>query len=220
MRVFFFLACVASAFATGPSMAHPVARPEHRPLAWNLLWDKERSQAIKDQLGPSFQGDGGRLDGDGQSPTGVITRDLFHIVSANVQALAPKVEEVALWDADLILLQETKLAPHAVKDAPGVARGHGWTLVHGLPCKPADKAGGNKKAARTKASVEANSGGVAAMLKKPRRPIMHQMDDEAAALHATARWLELKVPITKAKGTLTVICIYGIPGANSDPRNK
>jgi exonuclease III len=140
------------------------------------------------------------------------SRNYLNVVTANIHSLSSRVEEVAAWDADIVLLQETKLAAHAIKDSSEVARDHGWRLVHGKPCSAPNKAG-----SKVKAAAEANSGGVAAMVRRPRRVIAHQLDKQAADLHDTARWLEVRTACGGGR-CLTTSTMYGISGSNSNPR--
>ncbi len=152
------------------------------------------------------------MDVDADAHTSVPRRHLS-VISANVHALSPRIEEVAAWDADIVLLQETKLAAHAIKDASEVAREHGWRLVHGRPSGAPRKTHG-----KVKASAEANSGGVATMVRKPRKVVAHQVDKQAADLHDTMRWQEIKTTCGRGGRCLTTANLYGISGSNSNQR--
>ncbi len=200
----------------GTMPAPPVAQAR----GWNMLWpDKLNAERMK-ELGQWASGSTTRalqaamVDNKGDSPL-ITTGDRINIISANIHALNPRIEEVAMWEADILLLQETKLAAHAIKDATGVAKDNGWAFIHGKPCKMA-----TRSSSKTRASTEANSGGVAAMVRRPRRPITHKLDRHAADLHETARWLEVKTARGKGGGCLTTSTVYGISGANSCQRKK
>ncbi len=140
---------------------------------------------------------GRRTDGNTQHHGS--EQDLITLISANVHALGPRLEEVIAWDADLMFLQETKLAPHAIKDATGVAREAGWAFIHGKPCKTAPRTGGNQTDQRTKAPTEASSGGVAALVKEPRKPLQHPMTDQENALHDREGGAERRQPRAEVK---------------------
>ena len=86
------------------------------------------------------------------------------IISGNIHFLRPRVDVIAEWDADIILLQETKLAPHATSQAAAILKDKQWKIPHGKPCAPQTK---RKNTQRTQAANEANSGGVAILTKQP-----------------------------------------------------
>ncbi len=116
---------------------------------WNMLQDNRLDEARMQQLG---MGSSPRHDGTSAMDTDTNEnanrghqRELLRVVTANVHALAPRIEEVADWDSDIIIMQETKLAAHAIKDVSGVARDKGWKLIHGKPCRVAHRAGGKNK---------------------------------------------------------------------------
>ncbi len=144
--------------------------------------------------------------------------DYTSIISANVHALAPRIGEVSQWDADILLLQETKLAAHSIKDAAEVAKEAGWTLLHGRPCRVPTRKNKQCRSTENGAATEANSGGVAAMVKKPRRDLGHKLTDEESALHDTGRWTKATTAVNKGNGVLTTACVYGVSGANSCKR--
>ena len=68
-------------------------------------------------------------------------KQTMNIISANVYSMASRVEEIAQWDADLVAVQETKMAAHAIKDACGVAKANHWKMIHGKPCPLAEGGG-------------------------------------------------------------------------------
>ena len=44
------------------------------------------------------------------------------IISANVHSLRPRSELITMWGADVVAMQETKLAPHAIAEAATILR--------------------------------------------------------------------------------------------------
>jgi exonuclease III len=120
------------------------------------------------------------------------------ILSANVHALAPRVGEVAEWDADIVMLQETKLAAHSVKDSSAVLGDAGWTFVHGRPCRVV-KRSKKETSSAAGAATEGASGGVAIMVKKPRRDLGHKFDEDELALHSTGRWTRVCTSLKKGR---------------------
>ncbi len=145
-------------------------------------------------------------------------RGTTKIISGNVHALAPRIGEVSLWEADILVLQETKLTAHAIKDAREVARDAGWTFLHGQPCRPTTRTSKRAGAPSSTSATEANSGGVATMIKKPRRDLGHKLDARELTLHQTGRWNKTTTALKKGKGILTTAGFYGISGTISCPR--
>ncbi len=181
------------------------------------------SQA-EDSLGPPTQAWPTQTQRDpvgGHSETGESSdrkRGTTVIISGNIHALGPRIGEISEWEADVLLLQETKLAAHAIKDASAVAREAGWSLIHGRPCSPGTRMS-NKAGPRVPTMMtEANSGGVAAMVRKPRRDLGLELTQDEAALHASGRWAKACTTLGRGRGILTTTTIYGISGANSSPK--
>ncbi len=187
--------------------------------SWNMLTSRSR-----DGLGspihagcaqtPQDARDGRQALGGGADRE----RGTTVIISGNIHALGPRVGEISNWEADVLLLQETKLAAHAIKDASAVARDAGWTLIHGRPCSPGTRTTHRDGPRVPTKMTEANSGGVAAMVRKPRRDLALEFTQDEAALHATGRWTKVCTTIGQGRGILTTATIYGISGANSSPK--
>ncbi len=210
MLLFFCVAQVGAVSAEGNAQVVHDARG-----GFNMLWDKDKRRRMACQ----FEGDDAMpMDVDSE-PSDDGDDGILRIISANVHALGPRVEEVAMWGADLIAVQETKLASHAIKDAYAVAKDKRWTLVHGKPCPPT-AGGGRRQRKRTNAAKEANSGGVAWMIKNPRKPISHSFDASADELHGSGRLQRIKFPLAGDARCLTAACLYGISGANSDAAKR
>ena len=200
----------------GKSVAMPSAGSDDASIGtYNMLWSRrkinywERSNL---NLEPSWP----QAKGDEHEPT---RQTFFNIITANVQHFEGKAEVVAGWDADVIALQETKLTASDMKDAYGVLDKEGWTLIHGRPCPPAAGHGKTKRQ-RTNAAYKANSGGVALMVRRPRKPIQHEFTDRDKTLHDSGRWQRVKVPTTATGGCITIACVYGISGASNNTRKK
>ncbi len=188
-----------------------------------MLWSNERRQdevanEVK-TMGRTWVGDDRGLDpnSDDQCDVdGAVEPEdrLFGVLTANVHALGPRTEVVAQWDSDIVLMQETKLAPHAIRDATTIMKNHGWTFLHGRPCRPPKV---RKGAGRTAAPTEATSGGVAAMVKKPSMPIDPLRCGTDRILYDSGRWMEVRTPIKGGSCCLNTACFYGVAGANSYP---
>ena len=94
------------------------------------------------------------------------------VILANVHSLRPRAEVVASWEADITVLQETKLAPHAIGQSAAAMKPQGWSIKHGKPCQHQAK---RKNVVVTNAANEANSGGVAVLTKQPLRVIQEDI---------------------------------------------
>ena len=139
------------------------------------------------------------------------------IITANVHALRPRAENTTTWDTDVLLVQETKLAPHAVGEVTRIIKEDGWDMVHGKPCKTQNPRSNTN---RTHAATEATSGGVAILTRMPKKPLVPNYEIYSPILHDTGRWVEAKIPISGNARFLTIASFYGISGANSDGRKK
>ncbi len=186
--VLVFAALVGRAWATTPGAAcHPVELGSLK-RSWNMLTSQSR-----DGLGPPIHEgppqtqrdarDGRQGSGEGADRE----RGTTVIISGNIHALGPRIGEISKWEADVLLLQETKLAAHVIKDASAVAREAGWTLIHGRPCSPGTRMSHKDGPRVLTKMTEANSGGVAAMVRKPRRDLGLEFTQDEAALHATGK---------------------------------
>ncbi len=209
----------AVAAATRVDQGCALEGPHH--ISWgkgvNLLWDKQRVQRAMAETMIENGGDG---EEEVQAPDEGKHATLS-VITANIRSLDSRAEEVLAWDADLLLLQETKLTAHDIKDAHGVAKKEGWTMLHGKPCMTGGGGGGGrKKRARTSAATRATSGGVAAFVRRPRRPIAHTLTKDQTDLLETGRWQKVKIPLAHGARCLTAATVYGISGASSDARKK
>ncbi len=196
---------------------YPIGRGEGiRQRGYNMLWKKDYFEKRNTRRNISL-GEQEELQRSGEEEEEVD--ELFSVITANVLALNPRIEEVLAWDAHLLLLQETKLTAHAMKDVQGVVRREGWTMVHGKPCPPGKRAVNNKRR-RTSAANEATRGGVAALIKGHKKPIAHPFSKSSQDLVETARWQRVKVPMAHGARCLTASTLYGISGAATDARKK
>ena len=175
---------------------------------WNLLWDREDSvrlpRAVQDEAGPKQQG----AAEEGK-------QDPLCVVSANVNSLRPRAEIVAAWKADIVAVQETKLAPHAIAETSTLLKGRCYKMAHGAPCQPQQY---RKNAKVTHAANEANSGGVAILVKEHLKTISDDLVAHTPPLYETARWTELKVPMNGRTKFLTIANFYGISGSSSNAK--
>ena len=92
-------------------------------------------------------------------------------------------------------------------------------MVHGKPCLVRSQEE-TKKKRRTSAVMEASSGGVAIILKSPRKPLKVELDDNLKDLWETGRWTKVRCLVANGKGAITCANIYGISGSASDLRKK
>ncbi len=212
LRTVCFLAAMAGrAWATSASAGPATSQPPAARRSWNMLAKPEMISPSVDNVPQE------RIPLD--EPRGSDQRDDYtSIISANIHALGPRIGEVSQWDADILLLQETKLAAHSIKDAAEVAKQAGWTLLHGRPCRVSTRRDRKNGSNGNGAATEANSGGVATMVRKPRRDLGHKMTEEEAALHDTGRWTKATTAVNRGGGVLTTACVYGVSGANSCKR--
>ncbi len=137
------------------------------------------------------------------------------IITANVGALKPKAAVVADWQADILLLQETKLTAAALAEVRAIFKRRGKAIHHGTPCKPMVR----KAAKVASAAKEAAQGGVAAILTGPRTATPSPTTALTQELRATARWEEIIVPTTASSIHMAAATIYGVSGAGQNPRN-
>ncbi len=199
--------------ARGPAPSH--AEAEVHRQCYNLLWSPRRRRT-HDRPGHDLGDDQPRAEDEDDfgEPSCADERRRFTIITGNIHAAAPRMEKIALWGCDLAFLQETKLAPHAIESARQVVSPHGWTLVHGKPCQPQRQ----REGVAVEAAREANRGGVAALIKLPRKPLKQTDDTLQSELYATARWQEITVPMSAGTDALTCANYYGISGASSDSK--
>ena len=115
----------------------------------------------------------------------------------------------------MVVLQETKLAPHAIAETSTCLRGKQYKMTHGLPCQPQRY---RKNTVTTHAANEANSGGVAITTKSHMTTVCERVQDKVLELYCTARWTELKVPISGRTKFVNVASYYGISGAASNEK--
>ncbi len=56
------------------------------------------------------------------------------------------------------------------------------------------------------------------MIKDHLRTIVTKGETQGMDVHACGRWVEVKIPLPGINTVLTVVCYYGVSGANSDPK--
>ncbi len=136
------------------------------------------------------------------------------ITTVNIAAARPKIELIAKWDSDVILLQETKMSSTAIAEGRDKLNSKGWTLKHGTPCKVIKRTTKRTAAAAT----EAARGGVAAVLRNPRTPVPTPTTKLMTELRATGRWEEIVLPAKASTAHVGAATTYGVTGAASNPR--
>ncbi len=205
---------VGNSLGADVPMRHPRADPHRRIGSYNMLWKTDRRREfehVAQHRTGTWPENIAREEGN------ETERNTLSLITANIFALEGRMEEISDWDADVLALQETKLTAADIKDIYGVANKSGWTFVHGKPCEPA-KGGANKKRRCTYAAQAANSGGVALLVKHPRRPIAPTLAASDEWLHGTGRWQRIRIPVSHGARCLKVSSVYGISGANDDRR--
>ena len=150
-----------------------------------------------------------------QATDGEEKRKPISVISANVHSLRPRAETVAAWKADIVAVQETNLAPHAIPETSTILKGRCYRLAHGAPCQTQQY---RKDAKVTHAANEANSGGVAIITQEHLKTISDDLAAQHPAVHETARWTELKVPVRGRTKYLTIASFYGISGSSSNDK--
>ena len=83
---------------------------------WNLLWDREENV----RLTRSAQDE---VSGEQKSASEKGKQEPLCVISANVHSRRPRAEIVAAWKADIVAVQETKLAPHAIAETSTPIKG-------------------------------------------------------------------------------------------------
>ena len=119
--------------------------------------------------------------------------------------ISTRAEKVAMWDADVVCLQETRTHATAIRDARETAKTHGKMFLHGKPCR-APKAQGSPQV------------GVAMLIRKHLRPRPTPDDLQDNVHYQACRWQENTVPIGGDAKHLTIANAYGHSGAASDPK--
>ena len=148
----------------------------------------------------------------GQSSEGKLT-----IISANIHSLRPRANVIPTWEADVIALQETKLAPHAIAETSAVLNRNGYSMVHGHPCQPQAY---RKNAVVTQAANEVNSGGVAIVAKHGLKTTTREVSEQETELYDIARWVETTIPVNGKTKYITVARFYGISRSASHEKKK
>ena len=139
---------------------------------------------------------------------------LLKMITANVFALRPKAKVVAAWDADVILLQETKLAASVIADVREDFEEQGKSFHHGKPCK----AGTRSSEVYASSAKQATKGGVAMALRRPRTSVNIKETTVAKELKSTGRWNEVVVPAGADTTHIGFGNVYGHSRASSDAR--
>ena len=214
MGVFWVMAVAAMQRALGttqetdPEGQRTHAIPRAGGHMWNMFWEREEILRLP-------RDDEEVVTLEQQATDGKEKWKPISVISANVHSLRPRAEIVAAWKADIVAVQETKLAPHAIAETSTILSGRCYRLAHGAPCQPQQY---RKDAKVTHAANEANSGGVAIITQEHLRTISDDLAAQLPALHETARWTELKVPVRGRTKYLTIASFYGISGSSSNDR--
>ena len=112
-------------------------------------------------------------------------------------------DEVTLWNVDVILVQETKPSASGQRVLRGALRQRGSMVFWGAPLAGdvGHSGGGRRGVCARRAHVEA------AKLPKTR-----PSDPLAWDLWLSARFLHVRVAVRTGSTVLHVLCVYGVPG--------
>ena len=124
--------------------------------------------------------------------------------------MAPKNAEISEWEADVIVLQETRLSSIAQLKVGAKLRENDWQVFFGRPT--AAKATKAKVATATNAA----NGGVAIMTKEGTAAKKAPNNVDTAILRDQGRWEEVLHALGKGNQHLKVASLYGYDGASSD----
>ena len=140
---------------------------------------------------------------------------VIKILSANVNAARAKAPTLARWEADITLLQETKLFAGAILEVRSKVASMYKHFIHGKPGTPIEKMSN----VYGSAVHDSAQGGVAVAITKPRSPIKQAPSLLASERRSTGRWEEVFVPATKSTSHLAVANIYKVAKASNDNRS-
>lgn len=124
--------------------------------------------------------------------------------------MAPKMAEIAEWQADVIALQETRLGSLAQLKIGAKMQEEKWQTFFGKPM--ANKATKNKVATESKAA----SGGVAVMTRTGTPAKKTPSNAETTILRDQGRWEEVLHALRKGNKHPKVANLYGYDGAATD----
>ncbi len=111
-------------------------------------------------------------------------------------------------------MQETKMTPTAMGEVRPKFSAANQLLVHGKPCRTITRTT-QMMASGARGSAK---GGVAAVIKEPRKPVNVAQTDLTKQLIETGRWVEV-VLLAKADAShFGAANLYGVSGANGNPR--
>ena len=134
----------------------------------------------------------------------------FTILSNNCATMAPKVKEIASWEADIIALQETKLGSLAQLKVGAKMKEANWQTYFGKAM--ATTATKNKVATASNAA----NGGVAIATKTATPSKKPNGNPETAILRDQGRWEEVMQALGHGDKHLKVASMYGYDGATGD----
>lgn len=131
-------------------------------------------------------------------------------LSANVHGLNNKVPEVADWDADMTILQETKLTEFTQRKAGAEIARRQWRACLGQPVQA-------RRAIKKAVSALCGTGGGVALVVSERKPVkLPKMDMNMIILSDEARWHEAAVAVDDGSRHISNASFYGTSGASSD----
>ena len=99
----------------------------------NLLNDRHERDCMQTESDQHYDYDNREAVSIDTQTDSSNSKRLLSIITANVHALRPRAEIVKTWQTDILIVQETKLAPHAIGEVCRIVKDHGWTLTHGKP---------------------------------------------------------------------------------------
>ena len=151
-----------------------------------------------------------------------VLPDKFIIRSCNISAWRPHAEELLSWDANVVLMQESRLTGVAQQQATQQARAAGRHLVHGEPVPQQNsRQDGQAKRRQVKHTIwNGRQGGVSIMsLLLTQTHLVHDtLYDSDRNLWERQRFAVARVPLAKNKSIL-VASFYGMAGGGDARRD-
>ena len=124
----------------------------------------------------------------------------------NSTSLRLHLDEIASWDVDVILVQETKLSASGQRVLRAALRQHGWVVFWGAPLESRGRGIWDVPAGGVAVLVHAGHAAEAAKLPKRR-----DLDPPAWDLWQSARFLHVRVAVGTGGTVLLLLYVYGIP---------
>ena len=187
--------------------------PYNKARAQRPLRVHSRANA-RSQAGVLWGTAGTRRIGEASNP-GPAAQHLT-VIGVNVTALHQRWPAIEQWDADIVLMAETRLGDDSQRAMNGRCAAAGWSTAWGAPQPLAAPTKQEGKRASRPSIWNVRQGGVGIIAKEPVILIAQTPAQIDMPLWQTARWTHAAVPINGGSTALHTITFYGVPGASSD----